>query len=124
MEYSGATTKERRYSMADVQGDIIGRALELKELIAYQDGSVVSKTLVDRGKGTITLFSFDAGQGLSEHTAPFDAFVQIVDGEAEITISGAAATVRAGEFIIMPADQPHSLTARRRFKMLLVMIRA
>lgn len=110
--------------MAEVQGDIIGRALGLKELIAYQDGSVVSKTLVDRGKGTITLFSFDAGQGLSEHTAPFDAFVQVVDGEAEITISGEASTVRAGEIIIMPANQPHSLMARERFKMLLVMIRA
>ena len=110
--------------MADIQGDIIGRALEVKELVAYQDGSVVSKTLVDRGKGTITLFSFDAGQGLSEHTAPFDAFVQIVDGEAEITISGVAATVRAGEMIIMPAHQPHSLMAREKFKMLLVMIRA
>jgi quercetin dioxygenase-like cupin family protein len=110
--------------MADIQGDLIGRVLEVKELVAYQDGSVVSKTLVDRGKGTITLFSFDAGQGLSEHTAPFDAFVQVVDGEAEITISGVAATVRAGEIIIMPANQPHSVLARERFKMLLVMIRA
>lgn len=110
--------------MADIQGDIIGRALEVKELVAYQDGSVVSKTLVDRGKGTITLFSFDAGQGLSEHTAPFDAFVQVVDGEAEITISGVASIVRAGEMIIMPAHQPHSLMAREKFKMLLVMIRA
>jgi len=110
--------------MAAVQGDIIGQALNLNNLIAYQDGSVVSKTLVDRGIGTITLFSFDAGQGLSEHTAPFDAFVQVVDGEAEITISGVARTVRAGEIIIMPADQPHALRARERFKMLLVMIRA
>jgi quercetin dioxygenase-like cupin family protein len=110
--------------MAAVQGDIVGQALDLNNLIAYQEGSVVSKTLVDRGIGTITLFSFDAGQGLSEHTAPFDAFVQVVDGEAEITISGVARTVRAGEIIIMPADQPHALRARERFKMLLVMIRA
>ncbi len=104
--------------------DIIGRALELKELISYQDGAVVSKTLIDRGRGTITLFSFDKGQGLSEHTAPFDAFVQIVDGTAEVTISGTSHAVRAGEIIIMPADRPHSLRATERFKMLLVMIRA
>lgn len=110
--------------MAEVQGNILGQALELKNLVAYQEGSVVSKTLIDRGIGTITLFSFDRGQGLSEHTAPFDAFVQVVDGAAEITISGEAQTVRAGEIIIMPADKPHSLKAVERFKMLLVMIRA
>jgi len=104
--------------------DIIARALELKELIAYQDGAVVSKTLIDRGKGTITLFSFDKGQGLSEHTAPFDAFVQVVDGTAEVTIAGTSHAVREGEIIIMPADRPHSLRATERFKMLLVMIRA
>lgn len=106
------------------QENIIGRALELKELISYQEGSVVSKTLIDRGKGTITLFSFDKGQGLSEHTAPFDAFVQVVDGEAEITISGTLHTVREGEMIIMPAERSHSLRAAEKFKMLLVMIRA
>lgn len=110
--------------MAEDMGSLIGKALELKNLVAYQDGSVVSKTLIDRGIGTITLFSFDKGQGLSEHTAPFDAFVQVVDGEAEITISGAAHTVRGGEIIIMPANKPHSLKAVERFKMLLVMIRA
>ncbi|MEA5114575.1 MAG: cupin domain-containing protein [Geobacteraceae bacterium] len=106
------------------QEDIVGRALELKDLISYQDGAVVSKTLIDRGQGTITLFSFDKGQGLSEHTAPFDAFVQVVDGTAEVTISGTPHAVRAGEIIIMPADHPHSLRATERFKMLLVMIRA
>lgn len=110
--------------MAEVQGNILGQALELKKLVSYQDGSVVSKTLIDRGIGTITLFSFDQGQGLSEHTAPFDAFVQVVDGEAEITISGEAQTVKSGEIIIMPANKPHSLKAVERFKMLLVMIRA
>ncbi|MDD2320707.1 MAG: cupin domain-containing protein [Geobacteraceae bacterium] len=110
--------------MAKIQGTITGQALNLKNLISYQEDSVVSKTLVDRGIGTITLFSFDAGQGLSEHTAPFDAFVQIVDGEAEITISGEKHTVKAGEIIIMPADQPHALRAETRFTMLLVMIRA
>ncbi len=112
------------YGMAKTQGAITGQALNLKDIISYQEGSVVSKTLVDRGIGTITLFSFDAGQGLSEHTAPFDAFVQIVDGEAEITISGENHTVKAGEVIIMPADQPHALRAEKRFTMLLVMIRA
>ncbi|MRR07783.1 MAG: cupin domain-containing protein [Deltaproteobacteria bacterium] len=110
--------------MADEKGSIMAKALELKNLVSFQDGSVVSKTLIDRKIGTITLFSFDKGQGLSEHTAPFDAFVQVVEGEAEITISGVAQTVRAGEIIIMPADQPHSLKAVERFKMLLVMIRA
>lgn len=110
--------------MAEDMGNLTGKALELKNLVSYQDGSVVSKTLIDRGIGTITLFSFDKGQGLSEHTAPFDAFVQVVDGEAEITISGTAQTVRGGEIIIMPANKPHSLKAVERFKMLLVMIRA
>lgn len=110
--------------MTDSRGGIIGQAMDIKELVPYQEGSVVSKTLVDRGKNTITLFSFDKGQGLSEHTAPFDAFVQIVDGEAEITISGEKHSVGAGRIIIMPADQPHSLRAVERFKMLLVMIRA
>jgi quercetin dioxygenase-like cupin family protein len=110
--------------MSNTQGSLLGQALDLKSLISYQDGSVVSKTLVDRGIGTITLFSFDAGQGLSEHTAPFDAFVQIVDGEAEVTISGEKHLVKAGEIIIMPADKPHALRAEKRFTMLLVMIRA
>jgi quercetin dioxygenase-like cupin family protein len=110
--------------MAQTQESLLGQALDLKSLISYQEGSVVSKTLVDRGVGTITLFSFDAGQGLSEHTAPFDAFVQIVDGEAEVTISGENHTVKAGEIIIMPADKPHALHADKRFTMLLVMIRS
>jgi quercetin dioxygenase-like cupin family protein len=110
--------------MTKTQESLLGRALDLNTLISYQEGSVVSKTLVDRGIGTITLFSFDAGQGLSEHTAPFDAFVQIVDGEAEVTISGETHMVQAGEIIIMPADKPHALRAEKRFTMLLVMIRA
>lgn len=110
--------------MAQTQKSLLGQALDLKSIISYQEGSVVSKTLVDRGIGTITLFSFDAGQGLSEHTAPFDAFVQIIDGEAEVTISGENQTVKAGEIIIMPADKPHALRADKRFTMLLVMIRS
>ncbi|KAB0666074.1 cupin domain-containing protein [Oryzomonas japonica] len=104
--------------------DLIGKALTMSDLVAYQDGSVVSKTLIDKTIGTVTLFSFDAGQGLSEHTAPYDAFVQVVDGEAEVTIEGSPQTVGAGQMIIMPANKPHALKAVKPFKMLLVMIRA
>ncbi len=106
------------------QASLAGKILTLSELINYQDGSVVSRTLVDRGIGTITLFAFDKGQGLSEHTAPFDAVVQVVDGETEIIISGVKYNLRAGQMIIMPANQPHSVKAVEKFKMLLVMIRA
>jgi quercetin dioxygenase-like cupin family protein len=98
--------------------------LNSADLIDYQEGSVVSKTLIDKGIGTITLFAFDEGQGLSEHTAPFDAFVQVVDGEAEIIISGTKHMLQAGQMIIMPANQPHAVKAIKKFKMLLVMIRA
>ena len=104
--------------------ELIGRALTMSDLVAYQDGSVVSKTLIDKKIGTLTMFSFGAGQGLSEHTAPFDAFVQVVDGEAEVIINGEPQSVTAGQMIIMPADIPHELKAVKPFKMLLVMIRA
>jgi quercetin dioxygenase-like cupin family protein len=103
---------------------IIARALNLAELLAYQEGAVVSRTLVDKNVGTITVFAFAEGEGLSEHTAPYDAFVQIIDGTAEITIAGAVHIVHAGQFIIMPANQPHALKALKQYKMLLVMIRA
>jgi len=106
------------------QKNLTGEILDLQEMIMYQEGSVVSKTLLDKGIGTITLFAFDEGQGLSEHTAPFDAVVQIVDGEAEITISGVKHILKAGQMIIMPANRPHALKAVSRFKMLLTMIRA
>jgi quercetin dioxygenase-like cupin family protein len=104
--------------------ELIGKALTMSDLVAYQDGSVVSKTLIDKKIGTLTMFSFGAGQGLSEHTAPYDAFVQIVDGEAEVTINGEPHTVLSGQMIIMPANIPHELKAVKPFKMLLVMIRA
>ena len=104
--------------------ELIGKALTLSDLVSYQDGSVVSKTLIDKKVGTVTLFSFDAGQGLSEHTVPYDAFVQIVDGEAEVTIKGEPQTVAAGQMIIMPANIPHEMKAVKPFKMLLVMIRS
>jgi len=104
--------------------ELIGNALTMSDLVAYSPGSVVSKTLIDKKVGTVTLFSFDAGQGLSEHTVPYDAFVQIVDGEAQVTIQGAPHTVAAGQMIIMPANIPHEMKAVKPFKMLLVMIRS
>jgi len=94
------------------------------DLIAYQDGAVVSRTILKRATGTITAFAFDQGQGLSEHTAPFDALVHILEGDAEITIAGTASRVSAGEMILMPANQPHALLAQTPFKMLLTMIRS
>ncbi len=93
------------------------------ELVAYQKGAIVSREILKRKSGTVTAFAFDRGQGLSEHTAPFDALVHIVAGSAEISIGGVARQVQAGEMIRMPANVPHALRARGRFKMLLVMIR-
>ena len=96
----------------------------LNSLIGYQEGSVVSRTIIDKTAGTITVFAFDKGEGLSEHTAPFDALVYIIEGEAEVTISGKPLSLKQGELTIMPANQPHALSATTRFKMLLTMIRA
>ena len=100
------------------------RAYKLTDLVNYQDDSVVSRTLVNRKAGTLMLFAFDAGQSLSEHTAPFDALVHVLDGEAEITISGKPIRARAGEIVLMPATEPHALLAISPFKMLLTMIRS
>ena len=99
-------------------------ALTPPDLAAYQDGAVVSRTLIKRAGGTMTLFAFDEGQALSEHTAPFDAIVHVLDGEASITVSGTSVTVKGGQFILLPAHQPHAVAAVTRFKMLLTMIRA
>lgn len=110
--------------MTTVDNDLIAQPLTLADLVQYQPGAVVSRTLIDKQIGTLTLFAFDNGQGLSEHTAPYDAFVQIVDGAADITIAGHDHRVAAGQMIIMPANLPHALRAVGRFKMLLVMIRA
>jgi len=96
----------------------------LGELVNYQDGAVVSRTLVKRATGTITAFAFDAGQGLSEHTAAFDALLQMIEGEAEITIAGKPFLLREGEVILLPAQAPHAVAATTRFKMLLTMIRS
>ena len=110
--------------MAEKKGVAAGEKLNLVNLAGYQEGAVVSRTVVDKPVGTITAFAFDAGEGLSEHTAPYDAIVQVLDGEAEVNIEGKVHTVSAGEIIIMPANRPHSMRAVKRFKMLLVMIRA
>ena len=103
---------------------IEARPSELAALVEYQDGAIVSREVLKKKTGTVTLFAFDAGQGLSEHTAPFDALVQVLDGEAEITIAGKRHRVRTGELILMPANQPHALKAVSRIKMVLTMIRA
>ncbi|MDP2940053.1 MAG: cupin domain-containing protein [Candidatus Omnitrophota bacterium] len=101
-----------------------GKVLTLVDLLDYQDGSVVSRTIIDKKIGTVTLFAFDKGEGLSEHTAPFDALVFVVDGKTEVMISGKPHHLKAGEMIIMPANKPHALKALEQFKMILVMIRS
>jgi len=103
---------------------LLGQVTRLTELADYQDGSVVSRTIIDKKVGTVTFFAFDAGQGLSEHKAPFDALVYILDGEAEVVISGKPFILQAGEMVIMPANQPHALRATKSFKMILTMIRS
>ncbi len=103
--------------------NIIGTVLNMKDLVTYQSGSVVSRTLIGKSAGTVTVFAFDSGQGLSEHTAPFDAMVQIIDGAADITIDGSPFKFKEGEMIIMPANKPHALKANEKFKMILIMIR-
>ena len=99
-------------------------AVNLNGMITYQRDSVVSRTLIKKQTGTVTLFAFDQGQALSEHTTPFDAIAHIIDGEAEITVSGKVSHVKAGEIIIMPANEPHALKAVKKYKMLLIMIRS
>ncbi len=98
--------------------------VKMMDLIDYQKGAVVSRTIIDKKTGTLTLFAFDEGQGLSEHTTPFDALVYCLDGEAEVVISGKAFRLREGEMLIMPAHQPHAVRAVKKFKMILIMIRS
>jgi quercetin dioxygenase-like cupin family protein len=97
--------------------------MDVDKIISYQAKSVVSKEIITKKTGTVTLFSFDKGEGLSEHSAPFDALVYIFDGEAEIIISGVSYILKKGQLIIMPAKKPHALKAKKRFKMMLVMIK-
>jgi quercetin dioxygenase-like cupin family protein len=104
--------------------NLTGKVENLAGLVDYQAGSVVSRTIIDKPAGTMTLFAFDAGQGLSEHTVPFDALVYVLDGSAEVIISGRPLQLKQGEMVIMPANHPHALKALHRFKMLLVMIKS
>jgi quercetin dioxygenase-like cupin family protein len=99
------------------------QAIKARELVNYQEGAVVSRELLKKPKGNVTVFAFDEGQGLSEHTAPFDALVQIMEGQAEIVISGKSHQLHEGEIILMPAGEPHALKALKPFKMMLTMIR-
>lgn len=103
---------------------MLTQATRLTELADYQDGAVVSRTLIKRSAGTVTFFAFAAGEELSEHTAPYDALVEVVEGEAEVTVAGQTQRMVAGQAIILPANEPHALRAKQRFKMLLTMIRA
>jgi len=103
---------------------LVAKASNLESLIDYQEGSVVSRTIVDKKAGTITLFAFDESQGLSEHTAPYEVMVYVVDGEVSITISSKSIILKQGEMTIIPANQPHTLTAKTKFKMLLTMIKS
>jgi quercetin dioxygenase-like cupin family protein len=102
----------------------MAQATRVADIAAYQDGSIVSREILKKPTGGVTVFAFDTGQGLSEHTAPFDALVQVLEGQAEIRITGQPHTVNAGELIIMPAHEPHALKALTRFKMMLIMIRS
>ena len=113
------TAKKRRTS-----GSLRARAVKLVDLIDYQRGSIVSREVINKETGTVTVFAFDEGEGLSEHTAPFDALVYVLDGEAEILISGKPFHLGQGEMLIMPARKPHALKALKRMKMLLIMVRS
>lgn len=104
--------------------ELKAKTLKVEDLIEYQEGSVVSREIIRKDTGTVTIFAFDKGEGLSEHTAPFDAMVQVIDGKAEITISGNKNVLEKGDMIIMPANDPHALKALERYKMVLTMIRS
>lgn len=115
--------KERKFVEGNAE-ELTSKPNELFSLVGYQNGSVVSRTIMQKRTGTVTIFSFDKGEGLSEHTAPFDALVYIIDGTAEITIGGEPVVIGKGEMTIMPANIPHALKALTPYKMMLVMIRS
>ncbi len=123
-EFINAEENKMSDSEKQQSNHLPAEVLVLQGMVDYQKGTVVSKTVINKKIGTATLFAFDAGEGLSEHTAPFDALVYVFDGEAEIIIAGTSFQVKKGEMIIMPADKPHELKAVKRFKMMLVMIRS
>ncbi len=112
-----ANTKQPPAAAAGLSGPLTG-------VVDYQPGAVVSREILARAKGTVTVFAFDAGQGLSEHTAPFDALLHVLEGEAEVTIAGAKSVLSAGDAIVLPSGKPHAVHAGTRFKMLLTMVRA
>jgi len=103
---------------------LLANPFSYNELVTYQEGSVVSRALIDKNEGTVTVFAFDAGQRLSTHSAPFDALLEVIDGTGVITIDGRDYVMKSGQQIIMPANHPHAVTAKERFKMVLIMIRA
>ncbi|MGA2385028.1 MAG: cupin domain-containing protein [Candidatus Bathyarchaeia archaeon] len=103
---------------------LAAKALSLSGLIDYQEGSVVSRTLIDKNAGTVTVFAFDENQGLSEHTAPYDALIYVIEGEVDLTISGKPLKLTQGEVTLLPANEPHALTAKTKLKMLLTMIKS
>jgi len=119
----GVEKMEHDMQQTDLK-NLISKVTRLTDLANYQEGSIVSRTIINKKTGTVTLFAFDEGQGLSEHTAPFDALVYILDGDAEITISGKPLRLKEGEMIIMPANEPHAVKAAKKFKMILIMIRS
>jgi quercetin dioxygenase-like cupin family protein len=110
--------------MSNKKQELKANTSNLAGLIDYQEGSVVSRTIIDKKSGTVTLFAFAENQGLSEHTAPYDAMVYVLDGEVDVTISGKPVSLKAGEMTIMPANEPHALAAKTKFKMLLTMIKS
>lgn len=113
-----SSTTTGRLEIAEAQG------FPLLDLVNYQEGSVVSRVILKRDKGNVTVFAFDEGQGLSEHTSPFDALVQAIEGKAEVTVAGKPIALRAGEVVLLPAEKPHAVKATARFKMVLTMIRS
>jgi len=118
----GKTLAKRK--TATFMAKLAGQAVDLAALVDYQEGSVVSRTLIDKDAGTVTLFAFDEGQGLSEHTAPFDALLYVFDGEAEVAVCGKSVHLEAGMVTLLPVGKPHSVKALSRFKMMLIMIRS
>jgi quercetin dioxygenase-like cupin family protein len=103
--------------------ELLGKHLKMNDLVSYQEGSIVSRTLIDKPVGTVTLFAFDQGQGLSEHATPYDAMVHVLEGELDLTLSGIVHSLKAGDVVIMPANEAHALKAVTPFKMLLTMVR-
>ena len=118
-EYTGEPPEKHDAKRAE----LLGKVLHLKDLVQYQEGTIASRMIVNRPTGSVTLFSFDENEGLSEHTAPFDAVVTILDGECEVWVAGQTHHLKEGDTIIFPANAPHALSAIARFKMMLIMVR-